>query len=396
MRGIWAAGAFCGFVSCANAAETLGETLDWEPPMWNIGSVELTLGGFVGGAAFTESQSGGPLLRGGYDVTDASAVAAANFVARRIMDSGMIIGAGGNFLLYRDKMSGDNYGNDTVQKIYAFVQTGFGRVEIGQQDGAAYTLGLVGPVTNEYVTLENRNISLFHDPATGDNFASFFQSTTAVQATSNYAKINYVSPRLFGVQAGASFTPQMVRSPLLFTGNPQGVANRQKNIFELAVNYTSYIGNLAVGLSAGYAHGAVTRKTPGGEDLQDFALGTQFAYMISDMRLSVGGAYRMTNAYLLDIGQAGRGRQTNALHLSGMAERGPWLFGVEFSDADIEGPVDFDVKGYQVSAGYRLNDNLQFTAGWQWYDYRRGAGIFHNGLAAIDMNAGFLQFGYEL
>jgi hypothetical protein len=39
-----------------------------------------------------------------------------------------------------------------------------------------YTLGLSGPITNEEVTLENRNISLFRDPTTGEDFGQVFQS----------------------------------------------------------------------------------------------------------------------------------------------------------------------------------------------------------------------------
>ena len=387
---------FASLAEASRAAETLGEALAVEPPMFTVGSVDVTLGGSAAGALFSSSAHSGPALRGSYDVSGASAAVRGTVRAQRIMDNGMVIGAGGDVLVYHDKQSGDRYGDDTIEKIYAFVQTGFGRVELGQQDGAAYTLGLVGPLTNPDVTLENHDISLFRDAATGDDFAAFYQSTTAVQSTSNFAKINYISPRLFGVQVGASFTPAVVRTPLPFTGNPEDTANRQHNIFELAVNYTSYISNLAVGLSAGYAHGFAERKAPGAADLDDFAVGAQFAYTISDLRLSAGGAYRMTNAYLLDIANTGKGRRTNALHLSAMAERGAFLFGVEFSDADIKGPVDFGVKGYQVSAGYKLNDNLQFTAGWQWYDYKRDVGTFFNGLGTIDMNAGFLSLGYQL
>lgn len=388
---------FVGFlpVHAQESSPTIGEALEFEPPTWNIGSAELTLGGFAGGAVFTQYQRGGP-LRGSYDTTDGSAVVTANAGIRRILDNGMILGARGDVLLFHDALSGDNYDSDTIQRLYVFAQTGFGRIELGQQDGAAYSLALVGPIVDEQVTLEARNISLFRNPITRDEFGSFFQSTTSVQSTSNYAKVNYISPRLFGVQLGASFTPDTVRAPLPGTGNAPDLANRQHNIFELAVNYTSYISDVAVGVSAGYAHGAVEHKTPGGRDLEDFALGAQLAYMISDVRLSVGGAYRITNAYLLNIDDAGRGRRTDALHLSAMAERGAFLFGVEYSDADIKGPVDFDVKGYQVSAGYKINNNMQLTGGWQWYDYRRDLGLFHNGLSKIDMNAGFLSLGYQL
>ncbi len=85
------------------------------------------------------------------------------------------MGAGGDFLLYHDNLSGDPYGNDFVEKAFLFVQTGFGRVDFGEQDGVGFTLGLVGPGTNQEVTLENRNISLFHDPVAGEKFARSFE-----------------------------------------------------------------------------------------------------------------------------------------------------------------------------------------------------------------------------
>ncbi len=73
-----------------------------------------------------------------------------------------------------------------------------------------------------------------------------------------------------------------------------------------------------------------------------------------------------------------------------------WLAGVEFTNGDIEGPVDFTITGFQVSAGYKINANMQATVGWQHYDYSRNAGTFYNGLSEIGMNAAFLSLGYTL
>ena len=319
-----------------------------------------------------------------------------NVQAQHIFDNGMVVGARSDFLLFHDAQSGDNYDSDTVEKIYLFAQTGFGRVEIGQQDGAAYTLGLVGPTTNEEVTLENRNISLFRDPATGGDFGKLFQSITNVQSTSNFAKINYVSPRLLGLQIGASFTPKPVRTPLPFTGNLPGDPNQQQNIWEIAAGYTGYFSNLAVGLSAGFAQGSARNRNPIGDGLHDWALGAQLAYPLGAVKLSLGGAYRDSNAYLLGLDQVLAHGGTHASHLSATAEWGSWIAGGEYSFAQAKGPVDYDITGYQLSAGYKINDNLQLTGGWQWYDYSRNTGAFTNGLPVIRMNAGFLLLSYEL
>ena len=401
MRPIFlAAAAFAaGSLSPADAAESsrgLADALALDAPSWEFDNTTIRLGGLAAGALFSAHQSAGPGSAGGYDNTSASSLVQANIQAQRIFDNGMVLGARSDFLLHHDAQSGDNYDSDTVEKIYVFVQTGFGRVEIGQQDGAAYTLGLVGPITNEQVTLENRNISLFRDPATGGDFGKLFQSITNVQSTSNFAKINYVSPRLLGIQIGASFTPKPVRTPLPFTGNLPNDPNQQQNIWEVAASYTGYFSNLAVGLSAGFAQGSVRNRNAAGDDLSDWALGAQLAYPVGTVKLSVGGAYRDSNAYLLGLDQVLAHAGTHASHLSATAEWGSWIAGGEYSFANAKGPVDYDITGYQLSAGYKINDNLQLTGGWQWYDYSRSTGVFYNGLPTLRMNAGFLLLSYEL
>ena len=309
----------------------------------------------------------------------------------------MVIGARSDLLLYHDRLSGDIYDNDTVEKLYVFAQTGFGRVEVGQQDGAAYTLALLGPAIDEQVSLDSRRISLFRNPLTGRDFGQFFKQITAVQSTSNYAKLDYVSPRLFGIQIGASFTPETVRTPLPWTGNPENTPDGQHDIWEVAVSYTGYVlSNLAFGLSAGFAQGSLTHATGSGADLYDWAVGAQLAYTLSDMKFSFGGAYRRTDAYLLDVREVLQGSKTQAAHLSATAERGPWRLGAEYSNASVSGPVDYRITGYEATLGYKLNQNLEITGGWQWYDYARNAGSFYNGRPAIRMNAGFLAFAYAL
>ncbi|HMI97859.1 MAG TPA: porin [Micropepsaceae bacterium] len=380
----------------AEGSRSLADALALDPPSWEFDNTTIRLGGAAAGALFTAHQSAGPSTTSGYDHSGATSLVQADIQAQRIFDNGMIVGVRSDFLLFRDTQSGDNYNNDTVEKIYVFAQTGFGRVEIGQQDGAAYTLGLVGPITNEQITLENRNMSLFRDPVTGGDFGALFQSITAVQSTSNFAKINYVSPRLLGIQIGASFTPKSVRTPLPFTGNLRNDPNQQQNIWEVAASYTGYFSDLALGISAGFAQGSVRNRNAAGDSLYDWALGAQLAYPVGAVKLSLGGAYRDSNAYLLDINQVLAHAGTHASHLSTTAEWGAWIAGGEYSLANAKGPVDYDVTGYQLSAGYRINDNLQITGGWQWYDYSRSAGVFYNGLPAISMNAGFLLLSYEL
>jgi len=49
-----------------------------------------------------------------------------------------------------------------------------------------------------------------------------------------------------------------------------------------------------------------------------------------------------------------------------------------------------------VSAGYRINRNLDIAAGWQRMDHTRSSGTFYNGAQTIAMDAGFLQLQFHL
>jgi hypothetical protein len=372
------------------------ERLALDPIQWDLDNTEIRLGGFAGGALFTASQEGGPGFPDGYENSAATAFASGNVRVQRTFDNGLVLGARGDFLLYRDRYSGDNYDNDTVQRVYVFTQTGFGRLEIGQVDGAAQTLGLTGPLVDTHFTLENPTFSPLRDPTSDVEFGGFFHQITTVQTSSNYAKISYVTPRLFGVQLGASFTPQTVRTPLPFTGNPGDDPNQQRALWEIAASYTGFFSDFAVGLTGGFAHGRLMNRTDGYDDLVDWAVGAQIAYTIDDTKISFGGAYRGTNAHLLDIEQVRDDSRSRMVQLSATLEKPSWLIGTEFSHADIDGAEAYTIDGFQVAAGYRINANMQLSIGWQYHDYSRSSGLFYNGRSEINMNAAFLSLGYTL
>jgi predicted porin len=308
----------------------------------------------------------------------------------------MIFGVRTDVLIAHDRQSGDIFDNDTIERLFAFVQTGFGRLEIGEQDGAGYALALTGPEIDPQVSLEARTISLFRSPVTHRDFAQFFKQVTAAQSSSNYAKLNYLSPRLFGVQIGASFTPQTLRTPLPWTGNPSNRPSTQRDIWELAANYTGYVSGVAIGFSGAYAQGSERQKAPGGEGLYDWSLGAELAYSVEDTKLTIGGAYRSTNAWLLDVTEVARGFATNGGHFSATIERGPWRLGAETSSAHAEGPTDYTITGYQATLGYEFTPALTLSAGWQRYNYVRNNGLFYNGRPSIGMNAGYLGLAYSL
>ena len=308
----------------------------------------------------------------------------------------MILGGRGDVLVYHDNLSGDNYGNKPIERFYLLAQTGFGRVELGENDGAPYSMGVSGPTVDDHLTLENPDTSLFRDPTTGVDFSAFLKQVTPLNTSSNYAKISYFTPRLFGVQLGASFTPSPVQEPLPGLGNPPNVGGRQGDITEVAASYTDNISDVAVEASVAYAEGSLVDTAPGFSGLYDWSFGGALIYKISDVKITFGGGYRLSNAYTFDIAQVYAGGETSRAHVGINLESGAWHLGGEYSTTTANGPVDYAMTAYEAGLGYKLNDNLYATLGWEWYDYARNSGAFYNGAKTIAMNAGFLTIGFNL
>lgn len=384
----------------ASQAQIVQEALTFNAPSWPIGNYELRLESFASGSAFAASQEPGPAYSGKFKESGATGLAVGSVRLQRLYDSGLITGMRVNLLLARDELSGDNYGNDFLQKMYFYVQTGLGRLEIGQQDGAAYTIGFFGPQVDLHISLENPDSSIFRNPITGEAFNEFTREISSVQISSNASKISYLSPRLFGVQIGASYTPNLVKGavPYLF-GNPSNASDIQASIWEFAASYTRRMGEITMGVSAGFARGAHRNPTFASGDITDLSLGVQFQTDINDIELSWGGGFRQSSGYGFSTDTVFHSAETERIYLSALAALDSWRVGVEYSNTFVDAPTDiprFLITAYQASLGYELSRNVQISAGWQFYNYERNVGVFYNGNRWINMDGGFVALGVSL
>ncbi len=384
-----AGAAMAALIAAPAAASGLG---DWAINPWStyFSNVSLTVGGRAQGTVLSADQPAAV----GIDRTAASGAATLTTSLQRDYDSGLTLALKGAFEIYRDRLSGDNYGDDFVQKVYAVAQTGLGRIEIGMTDGAAYALAVTGPVVDDETTLDNATATFFRDPSTGKAFVNIFALNSTLASSLNYAKISYYTPRLFGVQLAASFTPSEGKDVIPFLSSGPRVPNRQESIWEAAVSYSGYFGPVSLGVYSGvtFAHADGATKTAGHEGLTEWGLGSEIDYNLNDsVKLAVGGGYRRSNAYAFDINDVLADGATSSAHLSATVSTGPWIVGIEKGDGTAEGAPKLGVRGVSASVGYVFNANLQATMGWQQLRYSRDSGTFYNGAPRIRMDAAFLH-----
>lgn len=386
-------------------APALADTDSWQPADWQVSAPQMALGhatlkldGEADGILFDRSQTQA-------DSTGVTGQIRLNPSLRRVYDSGLMLALEGEFLVLRDRLANDRYGNDVFEKLSAAIQTGLGRLEIGQTDGVAWRLAaanpkISGPKPGGPLALDDPEISLFADPATGRAFAAGFTPRSAPGASANFAKIAYYTPRLFGLQLGVSFTPSEGKNLLPFLSAGPQTANRQNRIWEMAANYQDYFGPVTATASAGVIMAHNENRTPGHEGLTDWGLGLNFSWPIDDAwTVSAGGAWRRSNAYAFAINSVQDSGNTTARSANATVQWYNWSLGFSYTDGTAKGTSSLphlDTRARMVSAGYRINRNLDIAAGWQRMDHTRSSGTFYNGAQTIAMDAGFLQLQFHL
>ncbi len=398
MKSVLLAASAAAVLACALATPARADLTDWSvsPFRTDVGEAELTIGGSADGAAYLANQPPFP----GRDRSGVTGSASIYGNLTRTYDTGLVMALKTSFEVFHDRLSGDNYGSDLVQKVYGVVQTGLGRIEIGMTDGAAYQLAVTGPVVDSVTSLDNPNATFYLDPTTGRAFINVFTLNSAVEPTYNYAKISYYTPRLFGAAIGFSFTPTEGKGVIPFVKQGPIVPNRQRGIWEIAASYQDQSGRLSYSVSGTIALAHAGAKTPGHHGLTDWAFGAEADYDLTDeMKLSFGGAYRQTNQYAFDINNALAVGGTRALHATTALTYDSWILGGEFATGSADGSLGLPtlgVHGYEASLGYVINSNMQITGGWQQWRYGRNAGVFYNGAAKIVMDAGFLHLNFHI
>ncbi|HEY5237125.1 MAG TPA: porin [Rhizomicrobium sp.] len=364
---------------------------DWNVPPYSLdlGNAQFSLGGSADGAVYTNEMD--------TDHTGATGDLRLTPKLRRDYDSGLGLSLQASILAYRGELSGLRYGGDLFEKVFFTLQTGLGRVEIGQADGAAYALSVAGPKVDPDTSIDDADMSFFRDPSTSHAFIDIFPLRSEVMASSNYAKLSYFTPRLFGVQFAASFTPSQGKDVVPFVNDGPSVPDRQKRIWETALSYSDTFGDATVKAYAGASMAHDAARTDGHEGLTDWALGASVDYPLNDdVKLSLGGAYRNTNAYAFDLDNVLAAGSTKATHVSAEVTYDSWASGFEYSTGTADGSPRLGVDGYETTIGYKINANLQLSGGWRHLSYRRDSGAFFNGDDRIGMDAEFIHLKFHV
>jgi hypothetical protein len=248
------------------------------------------------------------------------------------------------------------------------------------------------------VSLEDARTGFFRDPATHRALSEMFALRTGVGASSNYAKIVYTSPALFGAQLALSFTPSEGKQFPFLNAGPH-VPGRQVEFWEAALRYETDFdtkwGTVSLTAYGALSESRAEHKLAGQEGTSDLGTGLRADYPLDeDTSLSLGGSYRQSNAYGFNVNQTWQAGTTRAGHISAAVTHKQWMAGLEYGNgvADkVAGLPRLGLNALEASLGYKISDSIAVSTGWQHQSYSRSNGMFFNGAPQLKMDAIYLH-----
>lgn len=273
-----------------------------------------------------------------------------HFSGETTLDNGLTVGA-------HIETGADREDSFDVNETYAYFSGGWGRVNFGSEDGAAYLLQVEAPSADDNLDGIRQFVNPINYAAIG-NLAGAGTGLAALNigtsgstggldydqdATANVDKLTYLSPIMNGFQVGVSYTPDVADASGENAANLDDVDDAFGSAYEAAVRYEGQFNNIGVIAGAGYTH----------VDLEE-QVGAQAAGDSTDDRT-------VWNAGLdLDIGPFGVGvaylnddfGDTALTATTEQEEEETWVVGVDYTT----GP-------FKIGASYLNQDGAANIAG---------------------------------
>lgn len=282
------------------------------------------------------------------------------------LDNGLVAGAVAMIELGDDEGAANAPDDATFQEVYAYLEGGFGRTEIGATDGAAFKMHYSSP---------------WFVPGNGVDSPNIFNSRSPSARTSTYAlmteddnKISYFTPRIAGFQLGASYTPDTSLNNPNSNGFgllPDNAATVQ-DVMEISLNYAGEFGGLALGVDGFYGTG----DGPSGAntDPEEWGVGANLGFS----GFTLGGAwYENEDLNGQNNAAAAAAGDSAEVWTAGISYgTGPWTIGTAYLEGENElgGGVSTETTFWQVGGGYALGAGVDLGLDIQFIEDDNGLG----------------------
>ncbi|MFN4281148.1 MAG: porin [Alphaproteobacteria bacterium] len=252
----------------------------------------------------------------------------------------------------------DDINAENSDEVTLTLSGSWGKLELGNEDGAADQMWITAnSATGRATNNDWRRWSLWRETGAGASTASFFQTDKAHRDSSDATKISYFTPRVAGLQLGASYSASRNdngRSRAADTGTAEA------NFWEFGATYSTKFDDVGLDLSATHSRADIEDGTL--EDTRAYGLGA----MLSFGAFSVSGNYATDGDSRRALNQGNDKSDSWSLGV-GYAQ-GPWQLGATYQEMRVgngnaggKNKLDVINLGVDYALGAGLNLYSQYA-----------------------------------
>lgn len=240
-----------------------------------------------------------------------------------------------------------------VETGYIYIDGGYGELRAGLDDGVAARFFEGAPTLFRHAALVNPTL----DPY-GRALAR-----TDHDLTGPSLKVSYATPRILGLRAGATFTPDASSGGLDRDPVRDGAPDI-KNAAEVALNLSRRLPRSGVRLRAGAAYSQADASAPALPGVYGTVKTWSAGGSVEFSALALGASYLDSNN-----GLAALNGDYTALSSGLRITFGKVDAGLEWTDAEDRG-ARTESESIGLSLGRNFGDNVRIVGGWQRLDTR--------------------------
>ena len=329
-------------------------------------------GNFKGYAAYTDQdETTGQSLR----QLDLRKETEAHFSGETTLDNGLTVGAHVELNVDRgtEGLGGSADAADRlVEESYGYFSGGWGRVNFGEEDGAAYLLQVAAPSADNNVDGIRQFIQTFDLDATGAGLTTNILDYQQI-LTSTSAKVTYLTPSFNGFQVGASYTPSISDADLnnLAASPRDDNAGEYDNGLEIAARYEGEFNGVGVAAGAGYGKASLEAASAGRDDQKQYNVGLDLDF----------AGFGLGAAYLVDDNGVSNNGDTKTWVVGADYQTGPYTLGLSYFDRTDEaasgnqtgGAGEVDTTRWTAGVGYEYGPGMTFRGAVQLIDVETAA-----------------------
>ena len=297
-----------------------------------------------------------------------------HFTGETTLDNGLTVGVHSEMELAADNaadgvgVAGQDLDQD---EIYAYMSGTWGRINWGQEDGAAYLLQVAAPSADSNV--DGLRTYIQAGPAIGaalgrDAVLDYAQDYNGLGEAAT--KITYLTPKFGGFQAGVSYAPELSDAPAVVGNGVDAPATDDddgefENLLEAGIRFDGAWNEVGFSVGGGYGMAdteadAAVATDPGSDDLEQWNAGINFQWMAFEF----GGAYTETNNGIDTDGDTDT-------WVAGLGwNNGPYSVGATYLDREYETAAgDFDADRWTVGGTYTYGPGMTFRGAVAFGDF---------------------------